>query len=87
MKFRILQLVHNVAALSNEDGRYSIEYIIQKKTFWGWKEIFSHEIKSHRISHKTFEDAESYMMANYMGHGMCTINGNVYTYEPYTYYM
>jgi len=85
MKFRILQLVHHVDRVSQEKANPEIEFVIEKKNFWGWKEIFGYEIKPKRISHKTYEDAESYMMSNYMGHGICTINGDVYTYEPYSY--
>jgi hypothetical protein len=85
MKFRIVQLVHSVNEIGMANGRYKKEFIIEKKNFWGWKEIFGYEIKPKRIPYKTYEDAESYMMSNYMGHGICTINGNVYTYKPYSY--
>jgi hypothetical protein len=88
MKFRIVQLIHNVAELSQENrGRASIEYVIQKKNFWGkWKEVFATEIESSRISHKTYEDAEAYMLHHYMGHGMCEKIGVEYEYTPYSYY-
>jgi hypothetical protein len=45
------------------------------------------EIEPKRISHKTYEDAEAYMVANYMGHGICKIIGNEYEYTAYTYYV
>ena len=85
MKFRIVKLVHVVNEIGVANGRCEKEFIIEKKNFWGWKEIFGYEIKPKRISYKTYEDAESYMMSNYMGHGICTINGDVYTYKPYSY--
>jgi hypothetical protein len=87
MQFRIVQLVHCVNELNKENGNSSIEFIIEKKNFWGWKEVLKQEIRPSRISHKTYEDAEAYLMSQYMGHGMCTINGTVYTYEPYSYWV
>lgn len=89
MKFRIVQLIHNVAELSQENGgRAEIEYIIQKKNFWGrWKEVFAVEVTPARIAHKTYEDAEAYMLRYYMGHGMCEKIGVEYEYTAYTYFI
>jgi hypothetical protein len=89
MKFRIVQLIHNVGELKyGEHGRATIEFIIQKKNFWGvWKEIFVTEVKPKRIAHKSYADAEAYMISEYMGHGICTKNGNTYEYQSYTYYV
>ena len=86
MKFRIIKLIHSVDKLGHADGVSKTEFIIEKKGFWGWKEVMSHELKPKRISHPTYEAAEAYMLHNYMGHGMCTIDCNVYTYEPYSYW-
>ena len=85
MKFRILEITHNVNELNRENGRASVEYIIERKTIFGWREIVSKELDSKRIPHQTYELAEAYMMSNYMGHGVCKKNGNVYTYDNYTY--
>jgi len=87
MKFRIIQLIHGVDELSQENGgRAKIEYVIERKNFWGrWKEIFATELEPCRIAHKTYEDAEAYMLVNYMGHGMCERVGVEYKYIPYTY--
>lgn len=87
MKFRIVQIMHRVEELSEENGgRSKIEYVIQRKNFWGkWKEIFATEIDSQRISHKTYEDAEAYMIVNYMGHGVCERIGVEYEYTRYSY--
>lgn len=82
MKFRIVKLIHDVHSNDRK-----IEYIIQKKTLFAWKEIFKTEIKPNRISHKTFEDAESYLFQNYMGHGLCTKVNNEYTFEEYQYFI
>ena len=85
MKFRIAQIIHNVGELSKEHSRSKIEYVIERKKLFGWREVFNKEVYSVRISHKTYEDAESYMIARYMGHGLCEKRGNVYTYIRYTY--
>jgi hypothetical protein len=86
MKLRIVELIHRVDELKRENGNWSIEYVIQKKSFWGnWKEVMSTELKPKRISHKTYNDAETYIFTNYMGHGMCEKVGNEYEYTQYTY--
>jgi len=82
MKFRIVKLIHDV-----DSNDRKIEYIIQKKTLFGWKEIFKTEIKPNRISYNTFEDAELYLFQNYMGHGLCTKVNNEYTFEEYQYFI
>jgi hypothetical protein len=88
MKFRIVEIIHCVNELKNSNGRSKVEYIIQKKNFWGkWVEIVQTEVNSKRISHETYSDAEAYLMSEYMGHGMCEHIGNEYEYKPYTYYM
>lgn len=88
MKFRIVQIFHGVGELSQKDGgRSKIEYVIQKKNFWGrWKEVFATEITPCRVAHKTYADAEAYMLHYYMGHGECEKIGVEYEYTPYTYY-
>lgn len=86
MKYRIVQLIHRVNELSWEDGgRASIEWIIEVKTLFGWKEVTRKELKEERISHKTYADAEAYLIANYMGHGLCKRIGHEYIYTQYTY--
>jgi hypothetical protein len=89
MKFRIVEYIHCVNELKNENGRSKIEYVIERKTLFGWKEIFNKELDSKRISHKTYEDAETYMVLNYMKeHGYCKrSNGRaVYEYVKYSYF-
>jgi hypothetical protein len=89
MKFRIVLLIHRVSDLQLEnDGNASLEYVIEKKNFWGiWKEVFVKEVHTARITHETYADAEAYMLVNYMGHGMCRNIGNEYSYKPYEYFM
>jgi hypothetical protein len=89
MKFRIVEYTHCVDDLKSDiqNSRCRIEYVIEKKTFFGWKEIINKELRSKRISHKTYEDAEAYMMKNYMGHGVCRKIGVEYEYTEYTYYV
>jgi hypothetical protein len=87
MKFRIVQLIHGTANLKNEDCNSTIEWIIEKKNFWGWREVFQKELYSERISHENYLDAEAYMVSNYMrGDGLLRKNGNVYTYTRYSYH-
>jgi hypothetical protein len=88
MKFRIIELIHRVNELSHENGRATIEFVIEKKNMWGcWKEVFMKELNPTRISHKTYEDAEAYLFSKYMGHGVCKRINNGYKYTPYTYYV
>ena len=87
MKFRIVQIIHNVDGLKETPARATIEYVVQKKNMFGWKEIMSTELEAKRISHKTYEDAEAYMLCYYMGHGICTRINNEYIYEAYSYYL
>lgn len=77
-----------MADLKQENGRSNLEYIVQKKNWLGrWKEVMSTEVSSRRIAHKTYADAEAYMLAEYMGHGICEKIGIEYHYTPYTYYV
>ena len=87
MRFRIVRLIHNVGELKFEDGHFTQEYVIEKKRWGMWNEIMQTEVEPRRISHKTHEDAEAYMIANYMGHGICKIIGNEYEYTAYTYFV
>lgn len=85
MKFRIVQLIHGTANLKNKDCDSIIEWVVEKKTLFGWREIFHKELTTERISHKNYTDAEAYMVANYMrGDGLLKKNGNVYTYTRYS---
>jgi hypothetical protein len=87
MKLRIVQIIHNVGELQLNCGEPRIEYVIERKNFWGrWKEIFATELEPCRISHKTYADAEAYMMVSYMGHGECRKIGSEYKYIPYVYH-
>ena len=87
MKLRIVKLINNVGELKNKNGKFTVEYVIQRKNFWGkWMEILQKELDSKRISHETYEDAEAYMIAFYMGHGICEQVGNEYKYTAYTYW-
>ena len=87
MKYRIVRIIHDVGELKFENGRFTQEYVIEKKRWGLWREVMQTEVEPKRISHKTYEDAEAYMVANYMGHGICKIIGNEYEYTAYTYYV
>lgn len=85
MKFRIVEHVYGTSCLKQEDKQADIEWIIEKKTFWGWREIMHKELVSERVPHKTYADAEAYMITNYMlGDGWFRRDANVYTYTRYT---
>lgn len=66
-----------------------ISFRIERKTFFGWKEI---EIKenscSKELSFGSYVEAEHYIYKNYFGHGeVYQPYPNVYQYTPYTYYV
>ena len=81
-KYRLVELIHD-SGLSDRRER---EWIIERKRFWGWREIFHIEgTKVKRITHKTRKEAETYLLDTYTGHGRCEKYGNVYLYTEYTY--
>lgn len=83
MKFRIVKLTYNVNSKEKE-----VEFVIEKKCWWGqWKEVLHNEVKTKRVSHKTYEDAENYMMKEYMGWGVCKNVGSEYKYTSYTMFI
>ena len=81
-KFRIVQLCHDSYSPDRK-----IEWVIEQKKFWGWKEVFHIEGPTHkRIRHKSYKEAEKYLFENYTGHGICKRYGSFYTYEKYNYH-
>jgi len=87
MRFRIVRIIHNVNGLKLENGHVTQEYVVEKRRYGSWREIMQTEVKPKRIYHKTYEEAEAYMIANYMGHGICKIMGNEYEYTEYSYFV
>jgi hypothetical protein len=85
MKLRIIEEIQNV----NDGKERKIHFIVEQKTFWGWKEVLvTHStLRTKRLSHSTYQEAEEYIYQNYMGHGECRKNGNQYTYSSYTYFV
>lgn len=82
-KFRIVEVVSN-SGNSERKGTW----IIEEKKFFRWREIVNNEgPKTKSVQHNSYKDAELYLLEKYTGHGECRVYGNVYTYEPYTYYM
>lgn len=80
-KYRIVQLFHS----ANSPER-DVEWVIEQKKFWGWREIFHVEGPTRkRISHSSYDKAEQYLLKKYTGHGICKRYGNFYTYEHYRY--
>ena len=49
MKFRIVEYTHSVDNLKYDSNRVKIEYVIEKRTMFGWKEVFNKELKKKRI--------------------------------------
>ena len=82
MTFRIVKYLGGT-----EQSNPGIEYVIEKKNrLFGWKEIERTEVNSKRVSHPTYEEAEQYMVKNYMVHGYYKQVGCVYDYTPYIYF-
>jgi len=80
-KYRIVQITHDAGSSDRV-----IEWIIEQKNFWGWREIFHIEGPScERISHKSYNKAEQYLFKNYTGHGICKRYGSLYTFQSYSY--
>jgi hypothetical protein len=81
LRYRIVKLIHDSGS---SDRR--IEWVIQSKSFWGWKEIMNNQgPKVERVSHDSYKKAELYLFENYTGHGICQRYGSEYTFEYYTY--
>lgn len=78
-KYRIIKLMHDVGSRGEE------EFVIERRKRFRWVEIMRVEVKHHRISFKTYEEAEQYLKDNYCGHGLLTQSGNVYYFELYSY--
>ena len=81
MEFRIIEIVKHLE-YDNVQGLY----IIEKKGWFGWREVKHVEVSSKRLSYPSYDDAEKYMISNYMGSGNYRRNGNVYDYIPYMGY-
>lgn len=80
-KYRIVQLIHDAGS---SDRR--IEWVIEQKKFWGWREIFHVEgPRQVLVTHSSYDKAEQYLFKRYTGHGICKRYGSFYTYEKYNY--
>ena len=88
MKLRIIKIIPEVSEYNIDQSNIrNFSYVIEKKTIWGWKEIFNneHPFLTKRIYHDSYELAENYMFQNYFKNGNVYQNGNVYTNTKYTY--
>ena len=82
-KFRIVEVISN-SGHSDRKGYW----IVEQKKWFGWTEIYHNEgPNSKSVVHESYKDAELYLLEKYTGHGECRVYGNVYTYQPYTYYI
>ena len=86
MKFRIVEYIHHVHELEFNPSKAKIEYVIERKGWFGWKEISQKEIKDKKLSYKTYQEAEAYMFSKYMEYGWCKKTNNIYEYQAYFYY-
>lgn len=84
MKFRIVEYTHHVHELKLNPSKAEIEYVIERKGRFRWKEISQKEIKDKKLSYKTYQEAEAYMFSEYMGCGWCKKTNNIYEYQAYT---
>jgi hypothetical protein len=83
IKFRIVEVIEN-SGHSDRKGYW----IVEQKKWFGWVEIYHNEGPRFKpVQHNSYEEAELYLLEKYTGHGECKVYGNVYTYQPYTYYM
>jgi hypothetical protein len=82
-KYRIVEVIKN----SGHADRKGF-WVIEENGFFGWRGIYNNEgPRSKRVQHDSYEEAELYLLEKYTGHGECRVYGNVYTYQPYTYYI
>ncbi len=82
-KFRIVEVISN-SGHADRKGYW----IVEQKKWFGWVEIYHNEGPRFKpVQHNSYEEAELYLLEKYTGHGECRVYGNVYTYQPYTYYM
>jgi hypothetical protein len=82
-KFRIVEVIEN-SGHSDRKGYW----IVEQKKWFGWVGIYHSEGPRFKpVQHNSYEDAELYLLEKYTGHGECRVYGNVYTYQPYTYYI
>jgi hypothetical protein len=82
-KFRIVEVISN-SGHADRKGYW----IVEQKKWFGWTEIYHNEgPNSKSVVHESYKDAELYLLEKYTGHGECRVYGNVYTYQPYTYYI
>jgi len=54
----------------NQRSRNTAEYFIERKRWFGWQRISKKEdVNEITLRFKTYEEAETYMIDNYFGHG------------------
>jgi len=75
IKFRIVEIISK----SGHPDRKG-HWVIEEKKFFGWREVFNNEGPNSK-------SAELYLLKKYTGYGECRVYGNVYTYQPYTFYV
>jgi hypothetical protein len=81
--------IYRIVSIIPNSDLSKISYRIERKTFFGWKEIKIKEDSSSReLSFGSLVEAEHYVLNNYLGHGVVyQPYPNVYQFKPYTYYV
>jgi hypothetical protein len=88
MKLRIIKHIYNIDGFIRDSNNYSVKYLIQKKTLFGWKNVTTDELNtSKKVAFNTYEEAESYMFKTYFIDGNVTQSNNVYVNTKYYYYV
>lgn len=81
--------MYRITSKTPDSNLSKISYRVERKTFFGWKEIKVKENGSSKeLSFGSYGEAEYYIFNNYFGHGeVYQPYPNVYQYKPYTYYI
>lgn len=82
MKLRIIEIIKNPGSDHNN------YFIIERKRFFWWRQIEVIDIHKSTKEYKSYEYAEKDIYENYMNKwGRCIKNGNVYTWDPFSYWV
>lgn len=80
MKIRIVQYIQDTGSKSPR-----ISYVIEVKRFFGYRQINKKELITKEMTFQSYDEAETYMIKNYMANGICKRIGNLYHYVEYSY--
>lgn len=79
----MIRIIEQIDTYKNDDNTFYLE----RKSFWGWKEIFKTELSTRDlITFTSYSDAEEYILYKFSD-GIVLKNGNVYSYITPNYYV